>query len=130
MIKVAMTSVFVDDVEKAHAFYTELLGFETRTHLDMGGALFVTVGAPGAQPDLELLLEPGDSTLAKEYTTGLRAAGLPSIVFSVDDLAAEHARLEQLGVRFTQRPASVGPMETAVLDDTVGNLVQLTQRTA
>ena len=61
MIKVAMTSVYVDDVTKAHAFYTDVLGFETRTHMDLGGGtLFVTVGArEGAQQDLQLLLEPG-----------------------------------------------------------------------
>lgn len=128
MIKVAMTSVHVDDVEKAHAFYTEVLGFETRTRLDMGSTLFVTVGASGgAQPDLALLLEPDDNPIARDYTAGLRAAGLPAIVFSVDDLRAEYARLTGLGVRFTGEPVPQGPVLVATLEDTVGNFVQLMQ---
>ncbi|MER6345573.1 VOC family protein [Streptomyces sp. NPDC001595] len=129
MIKVAVTSVYVDDVAKAHAFYTDVLGFETRTHVDLGnGSAFVTVGAPeGAQPDLQLLLEPGQGPIADPYRRAVRAAGLPCIVFSVDDVRAEHARLRELGVEFAQAPRVQGTFVTAVLDDTVGNLVQLAQ---
>jgi catechol 2,3-dioxygenase-like lactoylglutathione lyase family enzyme len=129
MIKVAMTSVYVDDVAKAHAFYTEVLGFETRTHMDLGGGtLFVTVGArEGAQPDLQLLLEPGQGPIAEPYRRALHEAGLPCIVFSVDDIQGEYERLEGLGVRFTHPPQEQGPVLAAVFDDTVGNLVQLVQ---
>ncbi|MHC3473940.1 VOC family protein [Streptomyces sp. 7R007] len=129
MIKVAMTSVYVDDVTKAHAFYTDVLGFETRTHMDLGdGTLFVTVGAAeGAQQDLQLLLEPGQGPIAEPYRRAVREAGLPCIVFSVDDVEAEYERLRSLGVHFTQPPQEQGPVLTAVLDDTVGNLVQLAQ---
>ncbi|WP_329216331.1 VOC family protein [Streptomyces sp. NBC_01485] len=129
MIKVAMTSVYVDDVTKAHAFYTDVLGFETRLHMDLGGGtLLVTVGAPeGAQPDLQLLLEPGQGPIAEPYRAALREAGLPCIVFSVDDIEAEYERLRSLGVRFTHKPQEQGPVIAAVLDDTVGNLIQLTQ---
>ncbi|MEV3991836.1 VOC family protein [Streptomyces sp. NPDC049837] len=125
MIKIAMTNVYVDDEDKAHAFYTDVLGFETRTNLDLGEARFITVAAPGQ--DVELLLEPGDSPVAEQYRKGLREAGLPCIVLGVDDLAAEYERLSGLGVRFTQPPTEQGPLVTAVLDDTVGNLVQLAQ---
>ncbi|MFF4042545.1 MULTISPECIES: VOC family protein [unclassified Streptomyces] len=129
MIKVAMTGVYVDDVPKAHAFYTDVLGFETRTHLDLGGGtLFVTVGAPGgAQHDLQLLLEPGDGPIAEPYRRALYEAGIPCIVFSVDDIQAEYKRLVNLGVRFTHEPQEQGPVIAAVIDDTVGNLIQLTQ---
>ncbi|WSQ08406.1 VOC family protein [Streptomyces sp. NBC_01231] len=129
MIKVAMTSVYVDDVSKAHAFYTEVLGFETRVHMDLGGGtLFVTVGAPeGAQQDLQLLLEPGQGPIADPYRKAVREAGLPCIVFSVDDIEAEYERLRKLGVEFVQGPQEQGPVIMAVLDDTVGNLVQLAQ---
>lgn len=129
MIKVAVTSVYVDDVAKAHAFYTDVLGFETRIHMDLGGGPpFVTVGAPeGAQPDLQLLLEPGQGPIAEPYRKALREAGLPCIVFSVDDIQAEYERLRGLGVRFPQEPQEQGPVIMAVLDDTVGNLVQLVQ---
>ncbi|MFF8292137.1 VOC family protein [Streptomyces sp. NPDC016309] len=125
MIRIAMTSVYVDDEDRAHVFYRDVLGFATRTDLDLGGARFITVSAPGQ--DVELLLEPGDSPLAERYRRGLRDAGLPCIVLGVDDLAAEYERLSGLGVRFTQPPTEQGPVLTAVLDDTVGNLVQLTQ---
>ncbi|MCF3133397.1 VOC family protein [Streptomyces olivochromogenes] len=129
MIKVAMTGVYVDDVAKAHAFYTNVLGFETRTRLDLGGGtLFITVGASdGAQPDLQLLLEPGDGPIAEPYRRALYEAGLPCIVFSVDDIRAEYERLRGLGVRFTHEPQEQGPVIAAVLDDTCGNLVQLAQ---
>ena len=129
MIKVAMTSVYVDDVATAHAFYTDVLGFETRTHMDLGdGTLFVTVGAPeGAQQDLQLLLEPGQGPIAEPYRTAVKEAGLPCIVFSVDDIEAEYERLRGLGVHFRQGPQEQGPVVMAVLDDTVGNLVQLVQ---
>ncbi|GAA3790909.1 VOC family protein [Streptomyces coacervatus] len=129
MIKVAMTSVYVDDVTKAHAFYTDVLGFETRTHMDLGGGtLFVTVGAPeGAQQDLQLLLEPGQGPIAEPYRKAVYEAGLPCIVFSVDDIEAEYARLQGLGVHFTRAPQEQGPVIAAVLDDTVGNLIQLAQ---
>ncbi|MFF7963967.1 VOC family protein [Streptomyces sp. NPDC007903] len=130
MIKVAMTGVYVDDVARAHAFYTEVLGFETRHHMDLGdGVLFVTVGAPqGAQPDLQLLLEPGEGPIAEPYRTALYEAGLPTIVFEVDDMRVEYERLRAAGVRFTHPPQEQGPVLAAVFDDTVGNLVQLTQR--
>lgn len=129
MIKVAMTSVYVDDVASAHAFYTDVLGFETRAHMDLGdGTLFVTVGAPqGAQPDLQLLLEPGQGPIAEPYRRAVREAGLPCVVFSVDDIEAEYARLRGLGVEFAHGPREQGPFVTAVLDDGVGNLVQLVQ---
>ncbi|MFG2633131.1 VOC family protein [Streptomyces sp. NPDC048362] len=129
MIKVAMTGVYVDDVATAHAFYTGILGFETRLHMDLGDdTLFVTVGAPeGAQPDLQLLLEPGQGPVAEPYRRALYEAGIPCIVFSVDDLWAEYERLRGLGVRFTHEPREQGPVLAAVFDDTVGNLVQLVQ---
>lgn len=128
-IKVAMVGVYVDDVERAHAFYTDVLGFETRLEQDLGGGtLLVTVGArEGAQPDLQLLLEPGQGPIAEPYRKALREAGLPCVVFSVDDIAAEYERLRGLGVAFTGEPARQGPVIAAVLDDTVGNLIQLVQ---
>ncbi|WP_127129095.1 VOC family protein [Georgenia sp. SYP-B2076] len=127
MIKIATTSVFVSDQHKAHTFYTEVLGFETRMNVPVGEHLWLTVGAVGAQHDVSLLLEPGDSEIAKNYTTALYAAGLPVMVFSVDDIHAEYERLTGLGVAFTQEPTAHGPVITAILDDTVGNLLQLAQ---
>ncbi|MEU3142825.1 MULTISPECIES: VOC family protein [unclassified Streptomyces] len=129
MIKVAMTSVYVDDVAGAHAFCTGVLGFETRTRTDQGdGTLLVTVGAAeGAQRDPELPLEPGRDPLAEPYRRAVRETGLPVIVFSVTDLRAEYERLRGEGVAFVQEPQDQGPVLTAVLDDTVGDLVRLAQ---
>ena len=127
MIKIATTSVYVSDQRKAHAFYTDVLGFETRMNFPVGDAFWITVGAVGAQLDVSLLLEPGDSEIAKTYTSALHAAGIPAIVFSVDDVHAEYERLTGLGVTFTQEPTAQGPVITAILDDTVGNLLQLAQ---
>ncbi|MGW0907875.1 VOC family protein [Streptomyces sp. NPDC002853] len=128
MIRVAMTGVYVDDVARAHAFYTDVLGFETRNHVWPGGGVpFVTVGAAGGHNDVELLLEPGEGPIAEPYRKALHAAGIPCIVLEVDDVRAEHERLVGLGVTFTHGPERQGPVITAVLDDTVGNLVQLMQ---
>lgn len=127
MIKIAVTSVFVEDQQKAHRFYTEVLGFETRQNVPLGAASWLTVGARGAQDDVELLLEPGDTPIARTYRESLYAAGIPAIVFSVDDLRAEFERLTALGVRFTQEPVEEGPVISAILDDTVGNLISVMQ---
>ncbi|MBT1001543.1 VOC family protein [Paenarthrobacter sp. DKR-5] len=127
LIKIAVTSVYVDDQEKAHRFYTDILGFETRQNIPLGAASWLTVGAAGGHDDVELLLEPGDSPIAQGYRQSLHAAGIPAIVLSVDDLRAEFERLTSLGVKFTQEPVEDGPVISAILDDTVGNLISLMQ---
>lgn len=127
MIRIAVTSVFVADQDRAQRFYTEVLGFETRQDVPVGAARWVTVGTPGGQDDTELLLEPGDNPIAATYTKALHDAGLPVMVLAVTDLRAEHERLAGLGVVFTQAPVEQGPVLTAILDDTVGNLLQLVQ---
>jgi catechol 2,3-dioxygenase-like lactoylglutathione lyase family enzyme len=127
MIKIAVTGVFVSDQDRAQRFYTEVLGFETRQDVPVGEHRWITVGTPGGSGDTELLLEPGDNPIAQAYTSGLHAAGLPALVLSVTDLPAEHERMTALGVRFTQEPIEQGPVLTAILDDSVGNLLQLVQ---
>ena len=127
MIRIAVTNVFVSDQDRAHRFYTEVLGFETRQDLPVGEHRWITVGTPGGEGDTELLLEPGDNPIAQAYTSGLHGAGLPALVLSVTDLRAEHERMTGLGARFTQEPVEQGPVLTAILDDSVGNLLQLVQ---
>jgi catechol 2,3-dioxygenase-like lactoylglutathione lyase family enzyme len=127
MISIAVTSVFVSDQDRAQRFYTDVLGFETRQDVPVGEHRWVTVGVPGGQGDTELLLEPGDNPIARAYTAGMHAAGLPVLVLSVTDLPAEHERMAALGVRFAQAPVEQGPVLTAILDDSVGNLLQLVQ---
>ena len=123
-IRLHVTSVFVDDQQQALRFYTEVLGFEPRTDEPVGnGDRWLTVGAPGQ--DVELLLEPSAHPAVGPYREALVADGIPAASFAVDDVQAEYDRLVGMGVRFTQPPTKTGPLTTAVLDDTCGNLNQL-----
>lgn len=127
MPRIALTSVFVDDQEKALRFYTDVLGFEKRTDVPVGEHRWLTVGSPDQPGGTELLLEPSAHPAVKPFTEALVADGIPAAQFAVDDVRAEHERLVGLGVRFTQEPLTTGPVTTAVLDDTCGNLVQLAE---
>ena len=127
MLRIVLTSVFVEDQAKALAFYTDVLGFVKKADVPLGEARWLTV-ASAADPDgVELLLEPNGNDVASAYQEGLKAQGIPATSFAVDDIAAEHSRLVGLGVRFTQEPTQMGPVTTAVLDDTCGNLIQIAQ---
>jgi catechol 2,3-dioxygenase-like lactoylglutathione lyase family enzyme len=124
-IRIHLTSVFVDDQEHALRFYTDVLGFEVRQDVPIGnGDRWLTVGAPG-QGGVELLLEPSGHPAVAPYRDALVDDGIPLAVFAVDDVQAEHERLVAAGVRFTQPPTAMGPVTTAVFDDTCGNLIQL-----
>lgn len=124
-MRIAMTSVFVDDQAAARAFYTDVLGFQVRHDIPVGDDFWLTVVSPQDPDGAELLLEPAGHPAVKPYRDALRADGIPLAQFAVDDLAAEHTRLEGLGVRFTQPPTDIGTALFAVLDDTCGNLIQL-----
>ncbi|WP_062467606.1 VOC family protein [Demequina maris] len=126
-MRIHLTSVFVDDQEKAHDFYTRVLGFETRTDIPLGdGNRWLTVGAP-VDDAVQLLLEPSAHPAVGPFRDALVADGIPATQFAVDDLRAEHERLVGLGVEFTMPPTDMGPVSIAVLDDTCGNLIQLAQ---
>ncbi|MET9497867.1 VOC family protein [Streptomyces sp. NPDC006552] len=126
-MRINLTSVFVDDQEKAARFYTDILGFVTKHDVPMGTDRWLTVVSPEAPDGTELLLEPSGHPAVKPYKDALVADGIPATSFAVDDVRAEFARLRGLGVRFTQEPADMGPVTTAVLDDTCGNLIQIAQ---
>ena len=127
MLRIVVTSVFVEDQAKALAFYTGVLGFVKKADVPLGEARWLTV-VSAADPDgVELLLEPNGNEVAKAYQQGVKAQGIPATSFAVDDIQAEYERLVGLGVQFTQEPTSMGPVTTAVLDDTCGNLVQIAQ---
>ncbi len=120
-----MTSVLVDDQEKALRFYTDVLGFLPKNDVPLGEHRWVTVVSPQAPDGVELVLEPDAHPAAKPFKQALVADGIPYTAFAVDDVHAEHARLTGLGVTFTQDPVVMGPVTVAVLDDTCGNLIQL-----
>jgi catechol 2,3-dioxygenase-like lactoylglutathione lyase family enzyme len=124
-MRIAMTSVFVDDQEKALRFYTDVLGFVVKNDVPVGEHRWLTVVSAGSPDGVELVLEPDQHPAAKTFKKALVADGIPFTAFAVDDVNAEHERLVAAGVRFTQPPVSMGPITLAVLDDTCGNLIQL-----
>jgi catechol 2,3-dioxygenase-like lactoylglutathione lyase family enzyme len=126
-VKIAMTSVLVDDQEKALRFYTDVLGFQPRHDVPLGEHRWITVVSPQSPDGVELVLEPDAHPAARPFKQALVADGIPYTAFAVDDVHAEFARLRGLGVTFTQEPLQLGPATTAVLDDTCGNLIQLIQ---
>jgi catechol 2,3-dioxygenase-like lactoylglutathione lyase family enzyme len=124
-MRIYLTSVLVDDQDKALRFYTDVLGFVKKTDIPAGGARWLTVVAPDAPDGPELLLEPDGHPAAGPFKEALVADGIPVTSFAVDDVHAEYQRLSGLGVRFTQEPLEMGPVTTAVFDDTCGNLIQI-----
>jgi catechol 2,3-dioxygenase-like lactoylglutathione lyase family enzyme len=124
-MRINLTSVHVDDQEKALRFYTEALGFVKKTEFPAGEHRWLTVVSPDQPDGVELVLEPDEHPAARAYKQGLVADGIPYNSFSVADVQAEYDRLTALGVRFTQPPTQMGPVTTAVLDDTCGNLLQI-----
>ncbi|MGW0481314.1 VOC family protein [Nonomuraea sp. NPDC003214] len=124
-MRIHLTSVFVDDQEKALRFYTDVLGFVKKNDVPLGGDRWLTVVSPEAPDGTELLLEPDGHPAVKPYKAALAADGIPAASFAVDDVTAEFERLRALGVTFTQEPLEMGPVTTAVLDDTCGNLIQI-----
>lgn len=127
MIRINITSVMVDDQDRALSFYTDKLGFIKKTDIPMGEHKWLTVVSPMEQSGVELLLEPMGFEPARGFQKALKEAGIPWTSFAVDDLKAEHARLSKLGVKFSMEPTEMGPVMIAVLDDTCGNNIQLAQ---
>ncbi|WP_433610736.1 VOC family protein [Prescottella agglutinans] len=124
-MRIHLTSVHVDDQDKALAFYTDVLGFVKKNDVPLGQHKWLTVVSPDNPDGTELLLEPDEHPAAQAYKKGLVADGIPAASFAVDDVQAEFERLRALGVVFTQEPLSMGPVTTAVFDDTCGNLIQI-----
>ena len=125
-MKIHLTSVFVDDQEQALRFYTDVLGFVTKHDVPVGGTdRWLTVVSPEAADGPELLLEPSGHPSVGPYRAALVKDGIPAASFAVADVRAEYDRLRGLGVRFTQDPVDMDSVTVAVLDDTVGNLIQI-----
>ncbi len=124
-MRINLTSVLVDDQEKALRFYTEVLGFVKKHDVPLGQDRWLTVVSPQDPDGPELLLEPSGHPAVKPFKEALVADGIPYASFAVDDVTLEYERLRRLGVRFTQEPAAMGPVTTAVLDDGCGNLIQI-----
>ena len=128
-MRITYTSLLVDDQEKALRFYTEVLGFVVKHNVPMGDARWITVVSPEDAEGTELVLEPDTHPAVKPFKDALVADGIPFTAFGVDDVHAEYERLVGLGVVFTLQPTNMGPVTTAVFDDTCGNLIQIQSTT-
>jgi catechol 2,3-dioxygenase-like lactoylglutathione lyase family enzyme len=124
-MKITLMSVMVNDQVKALHFYTEVLGFVTKHEIPMGAHSWITVVSPEDRDGMQLSLEPDGHPAVGPFKHALFEDGIRFTSFSVADVVAEHQRLVALGVRFTQPPTVMGPVMTAVLDDTCGNLIQI-----
>lgn len=124
-MRINLASVLVDDQAKALRFYTEVLGFLPKADIPLGEARWLTVVSPEDPGGTELVLEPDGHPAARPFKDALVADGIPYTSFAVDDVEKEYERLTALGVTFTQQPTRMGPVTTAVLDDTCGNLLQI-----
>ena len=124
-MRINLASVLVDDQDKALTFYTEVLGFVKKTEVPLGEHRWLTVVSPEEPDGVELVLEPDEHPAVKPFKAALVADGIPFTSFAVDDVQKEYERLRGLGVTFTQEPTVMGPVTTAVLDDTCGNLIQI-----
>jgi catechol 2,3-dioxygenase-like lactoylglutathione lyase family enzyme len=127
-MRIVVSSVFVDDQDKALEFYTTKLGFVKKTEIPMGPVRWLTVVSPDDQNGTELVLEPDMHPAVKPFKAALVQDGIPFQSFAVKDIRTEYERLRAAGVEFTQPPVAMGPVTTAVFDDTCGNLIQIAQK--
>ncbi len=126
-MNIRLTSVLVEDQEKAFKFYTQILGFVLKTDVPIGEYKWLTVVSEDDPDGTELLLEPTGFAPAKVYQEALFEAGIPITAFHVNDIDMEYERLSDLGVKFRMKPNRMGPVKLAVFEDTCGNNIQLIQ---
>jgi predicted enzyme related to lactoylglutathione lyase len=126
-LKIKVTSVLVDDQEKALNFYTKILGFVKKTDISAGQYRWLTVVSPEGPQDVELVLEPNANPAGATYQKAIHDQGIPATMFFVDDIQKEYKRLQDLGVSFRGEPTKAGPATIAIFDDTCGNLLQIVQ---
>ena len=128
-MKIKLTSVPIDDYDRALKFYTEVMGFQLKRDMPLGdGARWITVVSPEEPDGVELLLEPNAGYPAMKALKELLVRdGIPYTAFQVNDIQAEYERMKGLGVQFTMEPTNMGMTTAAILDDTCGNLIQIYQ---
>lgn len=126
-MKIQLSSIIVNDQDKALAFYTEILGFVKKNDIPFGEYRWLTVISPEGHSDVELVLEPAGNPASQTYQKALFEQGIPLTAFSVDDINKEYERLQKLGVKFHKPPTPMGPVTLAMFEDTCGNLIQIYQ---
>ena len=127
-MKIIVTSLFVDDQDKALKFYTDILGFVKKHDAPAGNFRWITVVLKDNENGTELVLVPNDNIAAQDYQNSLMRQGIPATMFDVDNIDAEYERLKAHGVEFTMEPTAAGDMKLAVFNDTCGNLIQLIEQ--
>lgn len=127
-MNIIVNSIFVQDQEKALAFYKEKLGFVKKEDVPVGKHRWLTLVSPDDLEGTELLLEPDEHPAAKDYQRRIFAEGIPATMFGVADLEKEYSRLLEKGVEFTLKPTKAGEVTIAVFNDTCGNLIQIIQK--
>jgi len=126
-VKITLTSVYVDDQDKALRFYTEVLGFAKKAEFSNGPYRWLTVVSPAEPDGTELQLARNDSRAAKAYQQAIFQQDQPAVMFFTDDVAGDYERIKARGGEFTMPPTDVTASTIAMLNDTCGNLIQLTQ---
>jgi predicted enzyme related to lactoylglutathione lyase len=126
-MKIKLTSVYVHDQEKALRFYTEVLGFVKKADFSQGPFRWLTVASPEDPDGTELQLALNDKPAAKAYQQATFQQGQPAAMFFTDDVQADYERMKARGAEFTMPPKDVTGSKIAMLDDTCGNLIQVTQ---
>jgi glyoxylase I family protein len=126
-MQIKLTSVIVDNQDKALKFYTQVLGFVKSKDIPVGAYRWITVVSPEGETDVELALEPNANPAAKTFQEAMFNQGIPLTAFQVTDIQAEYQRLKTLGVAFSKEPTQAGPITFAVFSDTCGNLIQIYQ---
>ena len=127
-MNIIVTSIFVEDQDKALEYYSETLGFLKKQDVSAGEFRWITLVSPDKQDGTELLLEPNAHPAAKEYQKNIFADGIPATMFGVADIHKEYKKLMEKGVKFTMEPTEMGEVTIAVFDDTCGNLIQIVQK--
>lgn len=128
-MRIKLTSIMVDDQDKAERFYTQVLGFQKKQDFPVSPYRWISVVSPEAPNDTELSLEPNVNPAGKAFQQAMFEQGIPIAAFETADIAGEVSRLKAAGVVFTQEPTQMGPVIIAILSDTCGNLVQIYQKT-
>ena len=126
-MKTRITSIVVNDQNKALEFYTKNLGFVKKTDIGAGKYRWLTVVSAEDPNGPQLVLEPNENPAARTYQESISKEGIPTTMFFVDDLQKEYQRLKKLGLNFTMEPTKTPGSTIARFDDTVGNLIQITQ---
>jgi glyoxylase I family protein len=126
-MKIRLTSIMVDNQDKALKFYTETFGFVKKHEIPVGEYRWLTVVSPEGPDNIELSLEPNANPAGKAFQEAIFKQGIPAAAFEVDDITTEFERLKHMNVMFTKSPTPMGPVTIAICSDTCGNLIQLYQ---